>query len=88
LRRRLDDARDGAHTCRRTATRVAIQYAATGGKPVGPLMQATDGDVYGTSDQGGATGQGVVVRFAPATLTAAAPAGGAAVAMTSSAGVP
>ena len=43
------------------------QYAATGGRLGGPLMQAADGYIDGTTSQGGATGQGVVFRFDPAT---------------------
>ena len=41
-----------------------------GAQPVVPLVQATDGNFYGTTDEGGTYGYGTVFKIAPAgTLT-------------------
>ncbi len=39
----------------------------TGGTPEGPLIQAPDGDFYGTTNEGGPTGDGTAFQYNPGT---------------------
>ncbi len=41
-------------------------YCTDGGSPRAPVIQASDGNFYGTTNAGGATGQGVIFRITPA----------------------
>jgi uncharacterized repeat protein (TIGR03803 family) len=44
----------------------AFTGGADGGKPQAPLIQAADGNLYGTTSQGGATSNGTIFRITPA----------------------
>src|SRR5215218_1359240 len=50
-----------------TYTKVKDFDVATGSFPQGSLIRATDGKLYGMTEQGGATGNGVVFSFDPVT---------------------
>jgi uncharacterized repeat protein (TIGR03803 family) len=47
----------------------SLPNCADGYFPRGPLMQASDGNFYGTTEIGGAYGFGTVFQFNPVTLT-------------------
>jgi uncharacterized repeat protein (TIGR03803 family) len=75
------DGINGAGTVFRITPRGALRtlhnfscspkYCPDGGHPPGALVQATDGNLYGTTLQGGANGEGTVFQITPSgTLTA------------------
>ncbi len=61
---------------RGTLTVVHAFDEADGSNPVAPLIQADDGDLYGTAALGGAFGGGVAFRLSPLAVTVVAPNGG------------
>ena len=52
-----------------TYTKVKDFNVTDGQRPMGSLMQASDGKLYGMTYQGGSTGQGVIFSFDPSTST-------------------